>query len=72
MYSLKQLILCCLATLLDAELIRYLLYKISERRSEKAYRQAVEQGRIIECNSPEELEAFIEKLKKERGKGDNE
>lgn len=71
MYSLKQLILCCLATLLNAELIRYLLFKISERRSEKAYRQAVEQGKIIECNSPEELEALIEKLKKERG-DDNE
>ena len=67
MYSLKQLILCCLATLLDAELIRYLVFKISERRSEKAFRKAVEQGRIIECNSPEELEALIEKLKKERG-----
>ena len=71
MYNFKQLILCCLATLLDAELIRYLIFKMRERRSEKMYRQAVEQGRIIECNSPEELEALIEKLKKERG-DDNE
>lgn len=71
MYNLKQLILCCLATLLNAELIRYLSFIISERRSEKAFRKAVEQGRIIECNSPEELEALIEKLKKERG-DDNE
>ena len=70
MYNFKQLILCCLATLLDAELIRYLIFKMRERRSEKMYRQAVEQGRIIECNSPEELEALIEKLKK-RERGDN-
>lgn len=67
MYNFKQLILCCLATLLDAELIRYLIFKISERRAEKTFRKAVEQGRVIECNSPEELEALIEKLKKERG-----
>ena len=71
MYSLKQLILCCLATLLDAELIRYLVFRISERRSEKAFKKAVEQGRVIECNSPEELEALIEKLKKEIGEKDD-
>ena len=67
MYNLKQLILCCLATLLNAELIRYLIFRISERRSEKAFRKAVEQGRVIECNSPEELEALIEKLKRDIG-----
>lgn len=71
MYNLKQLILCCLATLLNAELIRYLLFRISERRSEKAFKKAVEQGRVIECNSPEELEALIEKLKKEIGEKDD-
>ena len=71
-YNFKQLILCCLVTLLDAELIRYLLFIISERRAEKMYRQAVEQGRVIELHSIEELEALIEKLEKETREDEEE
>lgn len=67
MYNFEQLILCCLATLLNAELIRYLIFSIRERRAEKRFRQAIEQGKVIKCNSPEELEVIIEILKKERG-----